>query len=70
MTAELTVNGVDRPLPADPSVGALVAELTGGVPPAGIAVALNDDVVPRSAWERTTLHPGDRVEVLTAMQGG
>jgi len=70
MTLELTVNGVQRPLPADPHVGALVAELTGGVPPAGIAVAVNDDVVPRSAWPSTPLRPGDQVEVLTAMQGG
>ena len=51
---------------------------TGGVPPAGaagaaprgIAVAVNGEVVPRSAWEATGLQPGDRVEVLTAAQGG
>jgi sulfur carrier protein len=36
----------------------------------GIAVALNGEVVPRSAWEVTGLRPGDRVEVLTAAQGG
>jgi len=51
---------------------------TGGVPPTGaagaaakgIAVALNGEVVPRSAWDVTDLRPGDRVEVLTAAQGG
>jgi sulfur carrier protein len=51
---------------------------TGGVPPTGaagaaakgIAVALNGEVVPRSAWDATDLRPGDRVEVLTAAQGG
>jgi sulfur carrier protein len=36
----------------------------------GVAVAVNGEVVPRSAWETTGLHPGDRVEVLTAAQGG
>ena len=36
----------------------------------GIAVALNGEVVPRSAWDVTDLRPGDRVEVLTAAQGG
>jgi sulfur carrier protein len=51
------------------SVAALVANM---VEPGarGIAVALNGEVVPRSAWDATGLEAGDRVEVLTAAQGG
>lgn len=36
----------------------------------GIAVALNDAVVRRGEWTGTELEEGDRVEVITAMQGG
>jgi sulfur carrier protein len=36
----------------------------------GIAVAVNGEVVPRSAWATTTVAAGDQVEVLTAAQGG
>jgi len=36
----------------------------------GVAVALNEEVVPRSRWQSTTLHDRDRVEVLTAAGGG
>jgi sulfur carrier protein len=36
----------------------------------GIAVAVNGEVVPRSDWPGTTLADGDRVEVLSATQGG
>jgi len=36
----------------------------------GVAVAVNEEIVPRSRWDATTLHDGDRVEVLTAAQGG
>jgi sulfur carrier protein len=36
----------------------------------GIAVALNGSVVPRSAWGETALSPGDRIEIVRAMQGG
>jgi len=36
----------------------------------GVAVALNDEVVSRGAWASTPLADGDRVEVLTAVQGG
>ncbi|NUP50611.1 MAG: sulfur carrier protein ThiS [Catenulispora sp.] len=36
----------------------------------GIAVAVNGAVVPRAAWDATVLGPEDRVEILTAVQGG
>ncbi|GAA1993447.1 sulfur carrier protein ThiS [Catenulispora subtropica] len=36
----------------------------------GIAVAVNEAVVPRASWDATKLAPGDRVEILTAVQGG
>jgi sulfur carrier protein len=64
------VNG--QPATVDPGqtvAGLLVAlgHPTGGP---GIAVALNGEVVPRSAWPTTALGTGDRVEVLGASQGG
>jgi sulfur carrier protein ThiS len=37
-----------------------------GRPGVGVVVAVNDEVVPRSAWARTVLADNDRVEVLTA----
>jgi sulfur carrier protein len=36
----------------------------------GIAVAVDAEVVPRSAWARTALAEGQAVELLTAIQGG
>lgn len=38
--------------------------------PSGVAAALNETVVPRAQWPATPLSEGDRVEVLTAVQGG
>ena len=38
--------------------------------PKGVAVARNGEVVVRGAWSTTVLADGDRVEVLTARQGG
>ena len=64
----IVVNGDHAPIPAQPTVAALVAELTEAS--RGVAVALNGEVVPRSAWADTGLTDGDRVEVLTAAQGG
>lgn len=64
----VSVNGEVRALPAGTGLDALVATLT----PArsGVAAAVNESVVPRGQWAATTLGEGDRVEVLTAVQGG
>lgn len=65
---KVTVNGEPRELPEGTSVAAVVASVT--TAPTGVAAALNDEVVTRSSWETTTLRDDDRIEVLTAVQGG
>jgi sulfur carrier protein len=40
-----------------------------GFPQRGIAVAMDDAVLPRSSWA-TELFDGARLEVMTAVQGG
>ncbi|MDE0805264.1 MAG: sulfur carrier protein ThiS [Acidimicrobiales bacterium] len=36
----------------------------------GVAVARNDEVVPRSEWADAIVVDGDRIEILVAAQGG
>lgn len=64
----VTVNGAGRDLRDGATVADAVEALT--APARGVAVAVNGEVVPRAAWARTRLRAGDRVEVLTATQGG
>ncbi|WCN80849.1 sulfur carrier protein ThiS [Micromonospora sp. LH3U1] len=65
---ELTVNGAGRSVPDGVSVADLVRDV---VPQQrGVAVAVNGEVVPRAGWPARVLRDGDRVEVLTAAQGG
>lgn len=68
MTIEL--NGEARELAPGTTVGTLLAalEVPGGA--RGVAVAVDAEVVPRGAWETTTLADGARVEVVRAIQGG
>jgi sulfur carrier protein len=63
----IVINGEPAEFPDGSTVGAAVARLGAG---SGVAVAVNDDVVSRSLWAVTALADGDRVEVLTAVQGG
>ncbi|UGQ10012.1 sulfur carrier protein ThiS [Yinghuangia sp. ASG 101] len=67
-TESVSVNGEPRPLAPGTTLAALVATMTSATK--GVAVAVNEHVVPRSAWPVTVLRAGDRVEVLTAVQGG
>ncbi|MFC7258288.1 MULTISPECIES: sulfur carrier protein ThiS [Streptomyces] len=62
------VNGERQRIAAGTALDSLVAALT--VAPSGVAAALNETVVPRGQWSSTALSEGDRVEVLTAVQGG
>ena len=64
----LTVNGASREVAAGQTVAALVAAIT--AERRGVAVAVNGEVVPRSMWAVAGLRDGDRVEVLSAAQGG
>ena len=66
----ITVNGQERPATAGLLLGALVEDVCGGPTERGVAVAVNGSVVPRSSWTGTALSAGDRVEILTAAQGG
>ncbi|MEU3453334.1 sulfur carrier protein ThiS [Micromonospora sp. NPDC006766] len=65
---ELIVNGVGRTVPGGATVADVVREVTDQR--RGLAVAVNGEVVPRGGWSATTLRDGDRVEVLSAAQGG
>ncbi|OPF79067.1 thiamine biosynthesis protein ThiS [Streptomyces antioxidans] len=64
----VSVNGEPREVPEGTTLDRLVATLTQA--PSGVAAAVNETVVPRTRWSETPLGDGDRVEVLTAVQGG
>lgn len=36
----------------------------------GIAVAINQSIVPRSLWSETTFNEGDQILIITAAAGG
>lgn len=50
------------------SVAMLAAELA--LPERGVALAVNNRIVPRSAWAETALNEGDNVTIIKAAFGG
>jgi sulfur carrier protein len=64
----LTVNGEARAVPTGTTLAEVVTQLS--TAPSGVAAAVNESVVPRGEWAGTALADTDRVEILTAVQGG
>ena len=68
MTIELNGEPVEV---MEPATVAAAVELSGaGGAQRGVAVAVDGEVVPRSAWDATELNEGQKVEVVGAIQGG
>jgi sulfur carrier protein len=76
ITPTAQVNGEPYPLGpqgASPVLDVVRAVVPGYVAdgaPRGVAVAIDDVVVPRGTWDAVVVRAGDRVEILTAVQGG
>jgi sulfur carrier protein len=68
MSAAITarINGEERALPA----GTTVADLVPAEWKQGVAVARNDEIVPRATWATTAVAEGDAIEIVRPVQGG
>lgn len=64
----IRVNGDPAAVDDGTTVTALLEAIE--APERGVAVAVDGEVIPRTAWPSTHLCDGARVEVLSAMQGG
>ncbi len=64
----LLINGQDKECPPLANVAALVEHL--GTKSDRVAVELNREIVPRAKWESTSIHEGDRLEIVHFVGGG
>jgi len=65
---QLTVNGKTRSVDAPASLAELVRAL--GLEGKRIAIERNGEIVPKSRYAATRVHPGDRLEIVAAVGGG
>ena len=63
------VNGEPRER-AGATIAELLADLGVEARARGVAVAVDGEVVPRAEWGERRITEGERVEALSAMQGG
>lgn len=65
----LVVNQTPQPYEGDPQLQALLIQL-GKAEQNGIAVAVNNTVIPKAQWPSHILHDNDHITIITATQGG
>lgn len=65
-----TVNQEERQGDEGLTIAEVVVNETGEKDATGIAIALNQAVVPRSQWESREVTEGDEIDILLAVQGG
>jgi sulfur carrier protein len=66
----IKINGEVLELNEKMNLSEFVALRLNGKEPRGIAVALNDMIIPKSKWNETVLTENDNVEIVHAVQGG
>lgn len=67
---ELKVNGEVKVVEEGASLADLMDQLGFEGKTRGIAVAVNDAVVPPPGWHKKVLADGDSIEIIHAVQGG
>ena len=66
---KILVNGEERSVQTGTTAAQIARSLSSRPSGLGLAVAVNGEVVPRRSWDMV-LHERDRVEILSAAQGG
>jgi sulfur carrier protein len=67
---KIKVNGEERILEVQMNLGDLIEEEFDGKEARGIAVAVNNSIVPKQKWDTTLINEDDRIEIVHAVQGG
>ena len=65
---QVTINGEEREVPDSLNVAALLAHL--GITSVHVAVERNRDILPRAAWQETSVRVGDSFEIVHFVGGG
>jgi len=67
---KIVVNGEEKEISREMTVRELLRELGVEFREVGLAVAINEEVVPKSEYDKRVVKEGDRVEVVQLVGGG
>ena len=67
---KISVNGEETTVHPNLNIHDLLTALEMDPTQAGIAVAVDREVIPKTDWHATELHENSEVEIIRAVQGG
>lgn len=67
---KIFINGVESQVERNKKLSEFIASYLNGKEPRGIAVALNEKIIRKEDWVKTGINEMDRIEIVTAVQGG
>ena len=67
---KIYINGEEKTVRSNLNVHDLLIALELNPTQSGIAVAVDREVIPRTAWQATKLREDSEVEIIRAVQGG
>ncbi|EJX06965.1 ThiS, thiamine-biosynthesis [gut metagenome] len=65
---KVKVNSKEMELPSEATLTQLTTELA--LPAQGVAIAVNNQMIPRNQWEGFALHENDNLVIIKAACGG
>ena len=66
----IKINGKITEIAESLNVTDFIALHLNGKEPRGIAIAVNDIIIPKSKWSETVIAENDNIEIVHAVQGG
>jgi sulfur carrier protein len=69
MSPLITINGEEHSVDEGTTLDIVVAK-EAGEEAEHVAVALNDDIIPRGQWSDRSVEEGDDIEIVQPIQGG
>ena len=67
---KIRVNGKNKEVRLNLNIYDLLIDLELNPDQSGIAVAVNREVIPKTAWKETELLENSEIEIIRAVQGG
>ena len=67
---KISINGEDKEVRSNLNIHDLLIALELNPTQAGIAVAVDREVIPKTKWQATELRENSEVEIIRAVQGG
>ena len=66
----IKINGEELILEDHMNIAEFIKMRMNSQEPRGVAVALNDTIIPKSKWSDTVINENDSIEIVHAVQGG